>query len=78
VDEDVIARDQQVLDVRLVDLIHHEFGAELQRDSKNRREQANLHAGVHYLAQMGAMKQDAMDVCFYLPSLCSNRICIIK
>jgi hypothetical protein len=44
----------------------------------NRREQANLHAGVHYLALMGAMKQDVMDVCFYLPSLCSNRNCIIK
>jgi hypothetical protein len=32
VDEVVIDRDQPVLDVHLVDLIHHEFGAGLQRD----------------------------------------------
>jgi hypothetical protein len=41
------------------------------------RVQANLHAGVHYLAQMGAMKQDVMDVCFYLPLSYSN-LCLSK
>jgi hypothetical protein len=39
----------------------------------NLRGQVNLHAGVHYLALKGAMKQDVMDVYFYLPSLCSDR-----
>jgi len=41
------------------------------------RGQANLHAGVHYLAQMGAMKQDVMDVCFYLP-LSDSNLCLLK
>jgi hypothetical protein len=74
----VIARDPLGQVLPLVDLIHHGFGAELQSDEMNHREQVNLHAGVHYLALKGAMKQDVMDVCFYLPSLCSNRNCIIK
>jgi hypothetical protein len=45
-----------VPDVHRVDLIHHEFGAELLHDSMILREQVNLHAGVHYLALMGEMK----------------------
>jgi hypothetical protein len=61
-----------VLDVHREDLIHHAFGAELLRDLMIRREQANLHAGVHYLALMGEKKQDVMDVCFYLPLSYSN------
>jgi hypothetical protein len=43
----------------------------------NRRGQVNLHAGVHYLALMGAMKQDVMDVCFYLPLSYSN-LCLLN
>jgi hypothetical protein len=66
-----------VQDVHREDLIHHEFGAELRRDLMIRREQANLHAGVHYLALMGAMKQDVMDVCFYLPLSYSN-LCLLN
>jgi hypothetical protein len=66
-----------VQDVHREDLIHHEFGAELRRDSMIPRGQVNLHAGVHYLALMGAMKQDVMDVCFYLPLSYSN-LCLLK
>jgi hypothetical protein len=61
-----------VLDVHRVDLNHHEFDAELRRDLMIPRGQVNLHAGVHYLAPMGEMKQDVMDACFYLPLSCSN------
>jgi hypothetical protein len=66
-----------VQDAHREDLIHHEFDAELLRDSMIPREQANLHAGVHYLALMGAMKQDVMDVCFYLPLSYSN-LCLLN
>jgi hypothetical protein len=62
----------------LVDLNHHAFGAELLGDLKIPREQANLHAGVHYLAPMGEMKQDVMDVHFYLPLSYSNLYLLIK
>jgi hypothetical protein len=55
-----------------VGLSHHEFDAELLRDLMIRHEQANPHAGGHYLARMGVMKQDVMADCFYLPLSCSN------
>jgi hypothetical protein len=56
-----------------LDHFHHVFDVVHRGVMLNPREQVNPHAGVNYLALMGAMKQDVMDVCFYLPSLCSNR-----